>query len=310
MSEHWLDTLGKRVARQSPRRDVLRLAARLTPGLFLAAAPTASSARKQGAKKQPKEQPKQSKRCGRAPCAGAFATKDDRDFCEVKCGRCKKAGTNFCIIEGDPRDPAKIATCCHRGDECCGHECCGEVIAGDETLRRRCCDARLSLCCPRSWECCPDDERGGEGVGCCETAAGWRCCPRVGCVHTDSDTSHCGRCGNACASGQTCVVGACVPTTACPPRSTPCGGPNVREPDECCDDAGCEACVGGDAGQVQCVYQCAADQVCLDDVGGGFPARCCWTTGHACSAGNPASAATCCSLECELDETTERSRCA
>jgi hypothetical protein len=36
------------------------------------------------------------------------------------------------------------------------------------------------------------------------------CCPGGGCIDTSDDEKNCGRCGNACGNGLTCVAGACV----------------------------------------------------------------------------------------------------
>ena len=60
-----------------------------------------------------------------------------------------------------------------------------------------CSDCRAGRCCFPSLGCC---ER---GVVLCAFTDGYACCaPR-------SDPSHCGSCGRACATGQTCIDSAC-----------------------------------------------------------------------------------------------------
>ena len=68
-----------------------------------------------------------------------------------------------------------------------------------------------------------------------------------GCETLLSTSAHCGRCGNTCARGQSCVAGACM----CPPGSTLCG---ARCADTTADGAHCGAC--GRA--------CGAGEECVD----------------------------------------------
>src|SRR5215472_732613 len=74
--------------------------------------------------------------------------------------------------------------------------------------------------------CCEWDSESHKCVGgCCATGA--HCCPdgKPGtgntCTNVLSDWENCGRCGNACPTGQTCSGGGCVGT--CPPGRTLCG---------------------------------------------------------------------------------------
>jgi len=69
---------------------------------------------------------------------------------------------------------------------------CGNACASGQTMRVR---------------LLPGRRRGGGGGGCSngQTSCNGRC------VDTNSDTSNCGSCGNACASRQMCLLGMCLP---------------------------------------------------------------------------------------------------
>lgn len=282
---HWFDALSKGLVSPMPRRAVLQTAAAVAAGLLDTHAPAA--ARKKRAKKTPKSKPKKDAQCGRNACRAVFAAKQDRAFCETKCRRCKKAGTSFCIVEGDPADPAKLATCCHRGETCCPDIGC---ISQELT-------------------CCSDDAT----LGACY--ADDTCCPGAGCVNTSRNRRHCGRCGTVCANGESCIDGACVADQVCPPRTVPCGGPDVWRPNDCCERAACFGCEAvadpqnPGVSRAQCVYRCQAGQICLD-AGEPIGGVCCWGAGHGCNPNNASSVATCCSGRCERDDASGGYRCA
>jgi hypothetical protein len=68
------------------------------------------------------------------------------------------------------------------------------------------------------------------------------------CVDPQTTTAHCGRCGNACAAGDTCVAGACV---------TPCAAPRMTCGGACTDVATSVTHCG------RCNNACAAGQSCV-----------------------------------------------
>ncbi|MFO0609355.1 MAG: hypothetical protein U0324_39690 [Polyangiales bacterium] len=83
------------------------------------------------------------------------------------------------------------------------------------------------------------------------------------CVDTQTSASHCGACGNACPSGQTCAAGSCV--TPCAAGLTACGAACI---DTRGDAANCGACGNAcPAGRV-----CAAGS-CVTAWGRSFPGR-------------------------------------
>ncbi len=280
--EHWFDTLGRILARGMPRRGVLRSAPLVAAGWLLGGVAVAEAAKPKGKNKnknsnkkttkngkgkgKPKPKGKQSS-CGAGACA-EFATQEDRDYCEFICRQCDASDPReFCIVEGDPFDPARVAICCVEGATCCHGRCCSS-------------------------------EHGFPGN---------RCCPGAGCVDTSNDGRHCGRCGNACPSGQSCIEGGCVPVQTCLSGTNPCGGGSVWTPDDCCDIASCFGCEAGPdpnnpgTSRSQCVDKCVGDHVCNDGV-------CCLPAGSGC---NPANVGRgfCCSGQCARDEATGGNRC-
>jgi hypothetical protein len=312
--EHWFDTLGRTLARGMPRRGVLRSAPLVAAGWLLGGVAVAEAAKPKGKSKNKNSKKKTGKNgkgkgkakpkgkqssCGADACA-EFATQEDRDYCEFICRQCDGSDPReFCIVEGDPSDPAKVAVCCDRGEECCagedGSECCGPPST--------CCSG--VGCISEELTCCPDDS----ALGACY--AGDTCCPGVGCVNTSIDRSHCGRCGNACPSDESCTDGACLPDWVCPARTVPCGNSTFSQPDDCCAIAACFGCEavsdpsnpGGS--RSQCVYQCVGDQVCVDD---GRFGLCCLPAGSACNPGN-VGRGFCCSGQCVRDEVSGGNRC-
>jgi hypothetical protein len=100
------------------------------------------------------------------------AVRTDREYCQFICAECGRDLATFCI---EAPDAARLARCCGREGEgsCCSH---------------------AGLLDPP--ECC---------------AAGSTCCVFGGCIDTQTDTRHCGDCGQACAGADVCVDGICRP---------------------------------------------------------------------------------------------------
>ena len=246
--EHWFDTLNRSLVRPAPRRVLLRLAAALVAGAVLGGRRPSTIVTVGAA----------AERCARRACRRhpwpQQTEEDDRDFCEVKCGRCKKAGTAFCIHRADNHHDEDHATCCRRSEKCCPETfyCCPKEYS--------CCKdpTKPFPCCPLGRECCSGDPDGccGEGEKCCDIDLGKACVPRDKCCPDDTVTGWCGPdedccpgvgcrprgecrcrdhgqerrraaaddgCGDECPTGQQRCFGACVD-----PQTNPinCGGCN------------------------------------------------------------------------------------
>ncbi len=94
------------------------------------------------------------------------------------------------------------------------------------------------------------------------------------CVNLAAATAHCGSCGNACATGETCESGVCKASAAnCPAGQTDCSGTCV---DTSSDAANCGTCTNACGGAQTCLsgacsVGCAAGSVqcggtCVDPI--------------------------------------------
>jgi hypothetical protein len=192
--EHWFDHLNRVVVQKVTRREAMREASRLLAGLLIGRSAPAAAAQE---------------RCARALCRRHFESRNDRDFCEIKCGRCR-IRSKFCIVGGTGLDDLERATCCKEDQRCCqdGKQCCPEdSVCCPSTNARPCCPAGESCCASDLGGCCSEHET---------------CCPGRGCTDTASNPNHCGGCNNPCAAGETCVDGSCM--VVCPDGWTVCNG--------------------------------------------------------------------------------------
>lgn len=86
----------------------------------------------------------------------------------------------------------------------------------------------------------PDSASDGDGGGACTendpcTADGEQCCSGA-CVDIRNSDSHCGSCGNACASGESCKSGTCETVSCTAPENCPAGAQEVE-----CVEGECQA---------------------------------------------------------------------
>ena len=234
MADHWFDTLNKALVKGTQRRTLLGAATAAITSLSLGEAPGTEAAKhprkgrgkgKGHGKGKGKGKSKQ-KRCAPAvlaDCDSAFAgSPRDISFCKAKCARCKTAGTAFCIHGPDDEIDDVHATCCRRGDVCCGKTACcgaGQCVTCVGADFKICIDAASgNTCCPddpvrfcvKGFQCCP-------GIGCtaspicpspCFEGDGFAMCNGE-CVDTKVDRDHCNGCNQGCPIGASCVDGRC-----------------------------------------------------------------------------------------------------
>lgn len=255
-NHHWLDDLGAALADSVPRRTVFGVASTLATALLGHAIGQPISARSggKGVRKKAKKKPNSAKkpspspaRCGASACAAQWPNDTvNRDACELKCGRCR-IREKFCIIEGDPNDTAKIATCCYEDQTCCNGECvdlktdrahcgaCGKRCGFAET----CADSQCVSQCGPGGSPCP-----GSLETCCR--AGKTCC-NGRCIDTVGDDNNCGECGKRCRKpgyprNELCIAGECVCWADGTVWDESCNGCNNPATWKCCD-AGGSACL-------------------------------------------------------------------
>jgi hypothetical protein len=191
--EHWFDSLHKTVIGSRSRREVAQSLALILPGLVLGVRETAA------------KKPKKPARCGRRACAAEWPQdKDNRDACEKKCGRCR-IRKKFCIVEGDPRNPARVATCCFEHQTCCPLSSGASFCADTRNDRNHC--GTCGHACAEGELCvhglCACGVPGG-----CDCPSGLQRCSAE-CVDAQTNRNHCGICGNACADWEQCQGGEC-----------------------------------------------------------------------------------------------------
>ena len=255
----------------APRRGILRQALAVTFGVALGASSAAEAAKKRKKHRKKKKKIKKPTKPAPSSCSGGacdreFATQEDRDYCEFICRQCDGDDPRqFCIAEGDPFDPAKVAVCCAEGAECCGTSCCG----GDSSFPEvKCCDGSCVNTnsnddhCGRCDHSCGTDEQcvNGSCVDrcadsqdfCCGISCGVErvCCPDANnaiggfkCAHLPSDRDHCGACGNGCPPYPwACCYGTCVDLSR---DNDHCGFCNLacRPPQTCAPSGGSGFCM-------------------------------------------------------------------
>jgi hypothetical protein len=247
-------------------------------------------------------------RWGRA-CTGQVCTGPSSQRCG-DCGtQTRSCDTNSgtwsdwgsCSNEGDC-SAGETRTCGAMGTQTCGSSCrwdtaCpGQMCSGDSSrpcpnnpclTQTRTCNTNAGTW--SAWSSCvagctPGQRRPGDCVesaeqvcsntctwNSCTCSAGTEVCPGTGCVNTQDDERHCGRCGRACGVGESCVDGMCQ----CPAGQTNCGGTcvNTNTNGANCGECGMVCggnamCSGGDcvcptSGGTQQTY-CEASESCVN----------------------------------------------
>jgi hypothetical protein len=228
---HWFDAFHKTLVQDRARRGLLREAGMLVAGLAMGEAiGTAAKGRKKhhrngsgsGGKDKGKGKQKPKKRpppCSGGACAAQWVgDQDGIDYCEFICQQCDGENPReFCIVEADPADPAKVAVCCAESSTCCAGTCCGSLR--DPHLR--CCNDECANLLNDEFNCGSCGSLCGPGqvcelgscvnqcgTGSCPATPQWSCCG-VECKDILNDRNNCGACDLECLDGQTCQGGVC-----------------------------------------------------------------------------------------------------
>lgn len=245
-SERWTDLLRSGV-RAVSRRDIARSVAGLGAGLIGAVGPSVygkGNGRKKKAGGKAKGKKKPPAKPVRDICDATWPDAHNREYCRFIRRQCNEGvRREFCIIEGDPNDPAKVAVCCPEGESCCDGACvdleldsvhcgaCGEGCGvGELCFEGQC----VSFCGPGGTPC------PGAATQCCRD--GKTCC-NGRCIDTTGDDNNCGQCGKRCRKpgyprNEVCIAGECVCWAAGTVWDESCGGCNDPATWRCCDVGG------------------------------------------------------------------------
>ncbi|MEZ4389847.1 MAG: hypothetical protein R3A48_02030 [Polyangiales bacterium] len=162
--------------------------------------------------------------------AGPDVIAADRSDVDAPAGDAPEADLPAADVPADARDVADGAACGVAGRPCCAaaaSACVGDTV----------CNEGMCVACPANTVACAS-----------------------ACVDLRTSLRHCGRCGGACAEGQSCVGGTC--TLVCPTSLNACGDRCVdlaHNASHCgrCD----EACVGGAVCEGgACIVSCSPGQ--------------------------------------------------
>lgn len=202
--------------------------------------------------------------CEDKDCSGTQTCKSGR--CEGNCRTDKDCSGNFacqnnqCSSSVCSNGYQLCKSQCISQSGCCGDsDCRGNFACLNNQCSTSVCTTSYKLCnsvCIASAKCCQDSDcsqekrcQSGTCVSRCAAQQTW--CNRQ-CVDTQKDTSHCGRCSNACKSGFSCQNGRC----RCPSGQKDCGG----SCSVCCSNNDCnlsQVCQSG-----RCIGNCRSDQDC------------------------------------------------
>jgi hypothetical protein len=182
-------------------------------------------------------------------------------MCVTRCGGGQSVCSGQCVdLTNDPRNCGMCGRSCASGLSCAAGSCGAVCAAPLSSCSGSCVDTRYDPqhCGACGRPCAVPNAVAACGSGTCVVGA---CVPGFGncdgesgngCeTNTQTSAAHCGACGRACSSGQTCADGVCL--TPCASGETRCNGACVNL---ATSNANCGAC-----GNV-----CGAGQSCVNSV--------------------------------------------
>ena len=150
--------------------------------------------------------------CGSCGNACAPMERCERGACTfIGCNPELVSCDGFCRSLSRPETCGACASPCPSGQVCSLEQCADACSAGLHACDRSCVDlARDPNNCGACGARCDQNCVAGHCTSACP--AGWQSCV-AGCRDVANDRLHCGICGNACAPGEACAEGRCVPGT-------------------------------------------------------------------------------------------------
>jgi hypothetical protein len=181
-----------------------------------------------------------------AHCGACDNRCDDTERCVA--GVCTCAGPSCGSFDDDPLN------CGGAGVECAREQFCEDGVCacrpGFTSVGDACRDLRSSRDdCGSAGNPCRDATPVCEDGVCVAACSTMRTDCSGGCVDTDVDVLHCGRCGERCERDELCVAGACTryrgrgcmvcPCDDCPTETACCSFPGTPDVFVCLDGAAC-----------------------------------------------------------------------
>ncbi len=183
-------------------------------------------------------------------CAGGFC---QQSVCQNFSGGTCEAGTGsvgMCCPQGFSSTCIDIAS---DSSNCGG---CG-ISCGGGTCANGVCSTTVAPC------------TAGHSGQFCNLDAGtqFACCPGGGCIDTSSDDKNCGRCGNPCQTGLTCVSSQCIALTCTPSIDYAICAADAGSTGTCCSSA-CvhESTDLNNCGE--CGHECVGAETCKQGICG------------------------------------------
>ncbi len=226
---------------------------------------------------------------GSGPALACLPSMPGAERCDGNDNDCDMTVDEGFDLSNDEANCGACGNACGADETCCGGSCVDTRMSAGHCGA---CAVDGGATCGSSEVCCNGTCADALSCGTCmdDCGAMGRDCCRGACVDYQTDESHCGACGNACAAGQICCGGACVGSDAshCGQSCDTC----TAGSELCCagscvavDNTNCNAC-GVTCGTGQC---CGAGCVDLQT-----DRNNCGTCGEVCPASQVCSRGECC----------------